>query len=125
MATWAGSDPTCVACHQNDYNQANDPNHVSAGFPTTCESCHTTSSWDGATFDHDGSYFPIYSGKHRNKWASCSTCHVVPSNYAVFECTVCHEHRRSEMDSEHDDVGGYVYQSQACYNCHPTGEADD
>ncbi|MCB1007412.1 MAG: NAD(P)-binding domain-containing protein [Acidobacteria bacterium] len=122
---YSGTPTACVACHQNDYNQANDPNHVSAGFPTTCESCHTTSSWDGATFDHDGSYFPIYSGKHRNKWASCSTCHVVPSNYAVFECTVCHEHRRSEMDSEHDDVGGYVYQSQACYNCHPTGEADD
>jgi len=50
---------------------------------------------------------------------------VVPSNYSVFDCTGCHEHRRSAMDSEHHDVPGYTYESHACYTCHPTGEADD
>jgi hypothetical protein len=29
------------------------------------------------------------------------------------------------MNNEHDDVGGYVYESQACYSCHPDGRADD
>jgi len=124
-AGYAGTPTTCISCHQSDYNQANDPNHAAAGFPTTCQDCHTTSGWEGATFDHDGSYFPIYSGKHKNKWSSCSTCHVVPSSFAVFECTVCHEHRQSAMDSEHNEVPGYTYSSQACYTCHPTGEADD
>ncbi len=120
-----GTPTACVACHQGDYNATSNPNHAAAGFPTACENCHTTSSWDGASFDHDGQYFPIYSGKHKNKWSTCSTCHVVPSNYSVFDCTGCHEHRRSEMDSKHDEVAGYIYESQACYSCHPTGEADD
>jgi hypothetical protein len=26
------------------------------------------------------------------------------------------------MDNKHKDVGGYTYNSQACYSCHPTGE---
>ncbi len=120
-----GTPTACVACHQSDYDGTSDPNHAAAGFPTTCDSCHTTAGWDGATFDHDGDYFPIYSGKHRNKWSACSDCHGVPGSYAVFDCTGCHEHRQSEMDSKHDDVAGYTYESQACYSCHPTGEGDD
>ena len=27
------------------------------------------------------------------------------------------------MDSAHDDVSGYSYNSQACYTCHPGGNA--
>jgi hypothetical protein len=26
------------------------------------------------------------------------------------------------MDNEHDEVSGYVYESNACYSCHPDGE---
>jgi hypothetical protein len=25
------------------------------------------------------------------------------------------------MDNQHEDVMGYMYQSQACYACHPQG----
>ena len=32
------------------------------------------------------------------------------------------ERNRPDMDDEHEDVQGYVYQSQACYNCHPDNE---
>ena len=42
-----------------------------AGRPTshipsadTCDTCHSTTAWRPASFDHDGRYFPIYSGKH-------------------------------------------------------------
>ncbi len=48
-----------------------------------------------------------------------------PTNYAVFECILCHEHNQSEMDDEHRDVSGYRYESVACYQCHPDGRADD
>lgn len=115
----------CFFCHEADYNSANDPNHVSAGFPQTCESCHNTVNWDDANFNHDAQWFPIYSGEHRNEWDSCSECHPNPDNYLVFTCISCHEHRQSEMDDEHDDVGGYVYASSACYDCHPDGRAED
>ena len=28
---------------------------------------------------------------------------------------------QGKMDDEHEDVSGYVYDSNACYDCHPTG----
>ena len=109
---------------QAAYMGTTNPNHQAAGFPITCESCHTTSAWRPATFDHDGRYFPIYSGKHRGKWSSCSDCHVSPSNFKAFECILCHEHsNRTEVDSKHRGVSGYAYQSAACYRCHSRGTA--
>ncbi len=118
---YAGKPTACAACHQADYNATTNPNHSAAGFPTDCASCHTTSTWNGATFDHDGMYFPIYSGAHRNRWSSCSECHTSASDYAVFTCTTCHG--QSSTNSHHHGVSGYVYQSQACYSCHPRGRA--
>ena len=98
------------------------PNHQAAGFPITCESCHTTSAWRPANWDHDGRYFPIYSGKHRGKWSSCTDCHVTAGNYRAFECILCHEHsNRTEVDNKHRGEAGYAYQSAACYRCHPRG----
>lgn len=115
---------TCFFCHESDYNNTDDPDHSAAGFPTDCELCHTTSNWDDANFDHDALYFPIYSGRHRNEWTSCTDCHI-GGNYNDFSCIDCHEHNRNDMDDEHGDVQGYVYESHACYECHPDGEADD
>jgi hypothetical protein len=119
---FAGTPTDCYACHEDDYEQTTDPNHQAAGFPTTCELCHTPNGWEGATFDHDGLYFPIYSGEHAGEWGDCSDCHVNPNNFGTFSCITCHEHNQQEMDEEHEDVPGYVYESSACYACHPTGE---
>ena len=114
----------CYSCHSANYNGTSNPNHKTAGFPTQCLSCHTTSAWRPASFDHDGPYFPIYSGTHRGKWSSCADCHVNPANYAVFECILCHEHsNRTEVDGHHRGVTGYAYQSAACYRCHSRGSA--
>ncbi|MBE0661172.1 MAG: hypothetical protein IH597_01790 [Bacteroidales bacterium] len=114
---------TCIGCHLDDYNQTNDPPHASAQFPTTCLECHTESTWTPSTFDHDSQLFPIYSGKHRDEWNSCTDCHTNPSNYAQFSCIDCHEHNQPDMDEEHNGIGGYAYNSPACYACHPTGDA--
>jgi hypothetical protein len=112
----------CVSCHQNDYDQTNDPNHLAAQFPTDCVACHTTNpGWTPATFDHDGQYFPIYSGKHREgeAWNSCVECHTNPASYAVFTCFTCHS--QSESNNDHSEVSGYIYDSNACLECHPDG----
>jgi hypothetical protein len=74
--------------------------------------------------DHDV-FFPIYSGTHNNRWDSCSNCHVVKGNYRIFECINCHEHKQLEMDSKHQGIPGYAYSSQACFDCHPTGQVED
>ena len=114
----------CYSCHQTDYNNTTNPNHTAVSFPTTCNECHSTNGWQPATFDHDNQFFPIYSGKHRGKWNACSDCHTVPSNYSVFSCLNCHEHNKTSMDSKHQGVQGYLYESNACYSCHPAGRKD-
>jgi hypothetical protein len=121
---YTGTPTDCYACHQANYNATSNPNHAAASFPTQCQTCHTTSAWKPASFDHDGRYFPIYSGKHRGQWSSCNECHVSPSNYRVFECILCHAHsNRSQVDGHHGGVAGYQYASAACYNCHRSGVA--
>ena len=106
----------CQSCHLSDYQQTTDPNHAASGFPLDCTECHTTTTWQGAVFNHP---FPITSGPHRR--LDCADCHTTPGNSSAFSCTHCHEHRQSEADDEHQDVNGYVWQSAACLDCHPNG----
>lgn len=110
----------CYGCHQKDYDATTSPNHRQAGYSTVCENCHYPShtSWHQAVFTHS---FPIKSGKHAG--FACSDCHRT-SNYLVFSCIDCHTHSKSLMDSKHHDVGGYSYNSQACYSCHRNGQAE-
>lgn len=127
--TWSGATidhvafgltSNCVACHMPEYAATTAPNHAASGFPTSCEDCHTTNTWFGATFNHT---FPITTGDHTG--LSCTECHQTPGTFAAFSCTHCHDHSQSEMAKEHDDVGGYVWASSACFNCHMDGLADD
>lgn len=123
---FSGISSECISCHESDYNNTTDPAHQAAQFPTTCEDCHNTTVWDPADFDHDGMYFPIYSGKHREAWDNCVDCHVAPTDYKVFECITCHEHNNpTDLADKHKDEQDYEYASLACYTCHPTGIADD
>ena len=111
---------TCAGCHLTNYNQTSNPPHQESQFPTTCSDCHTQNAWSPANWDHDNLYFPVYSGKHKNEWNTCTDCHPNPGNYAVFTCTTsCHP--QSKMDNAHHGEAGYTYTSAACLNCHPNG----
>jgi hypothetical protein len=116
---YTGTPTDCYSCHSSEYNTVANPNHVAAGFPKTCASCHTTTTWAGARITHQ---FPIYSGAHAGKWTTCNDCHTNTSNYSVFSCLNCHAHARTTMDEKHRQVSGYVYESLSCYGCHPTGK---
>jgi len=115
----------CSNCHQPDYLAASNPNHVALNFSNQCNECHTLAvGWKPAEFkQHDG-IFPIYSGTHNGEWVNCSDCHKNSSDYGEFTCTDCHEHNKSDMDNEHDDVAGYEYNSIACLGCHPSGSGE-
>ncbi len=112
---------TCVGCHQDDYNNSTNPNHIGAQFPDDCIICHTETAWTPATFDHDGQYFPIDSGAHKDEWNNCTDCHINSSNYSIFSCITCHN--SSETNNDHSEVSGYVYESNACFECHPDGKS--
>jgi len=105
----------CYSCHKADYTGTTNPNHVAAGFPTTCQTCHTTTAWTGATFNH--SWFPI---PHHNAQL-CTDCHTNSSDYTVFVCTSCHT--QAQTNPQHQGVSGYVWNSVNCYNCHKNGRA--
>jgi len=103
----------CYGCHQTEYNSTTSPNHVAAGFPTTCDTCHTTAAWTGATFNHTWFPEPHHSAK------LCTDCHNNSSDYSVFVCTNCHT--KAQTDPEHQGVKGYIWNSTNCYACHPKG----
>lgn len=116
----------CVSCHLSEYNNTTNPTHSILNFSNNCTECHTTTpGWKPASYkQHDALSFPIYSGKHKGEWSNCTDCHNNESNYKVFSCLNCHEHNKSDMDSEHKGESGYSYNSVACLICHPRGSED-
>jgi hypothetical protein len=111
----------CIGCHQTDYNNTTNPGHAAQPqfFPTTCQNCHSTTNWLNATFNHTQyTQFPTNHGGANNV---CSTCHINSNDYSVFQCTQCHA--KSDTDSNHQGVKGYVYNSVNCYQCHPSGKS--
>jgi nitrate/TMAO reductase-like tetraheme cytochrome c subunit len=108
----------CYQCHSVDFAKPTNPNHVLPGFSHQCQLCHTTTAWVPSTFNHDGSFFKIYSGKHRGTWTLCTQCHASPSSYTAFTCISCHEHSSTEMNSKHNGVREYIYSATSCYSCH-------
>lgn len=123
---YSGIPADCFSCHSNDYNNAANPNHKTLAFSTLCEQCHSLEpDWQPAKFtQHDAVSFPIYSGRHKGEWNSCTQCHPVQSDYSQFSCITCHEHNKTDMDNKHRGENGYTYVSSACLQCHPRGEGD-
>ena len=78
---------TCYGCHKANYTTA--PNHVTQGYPTTCDQCHNPTDWKSATFNHAATPFPL-TGFHST--VLCATCHT--KGFAVGQtssvCSSCH-----------------------------------
>ena len=85
---YSGTPSDCYSCHQQDYQSANDPNHVTSQFPTDCSLCHTTSGWENATFDHNQSSFPL-TGNHVQ--VACASCHTSGYTGTPTDCYSCHQ----------------------------------
>jgi hypothetical protein len=101
-----GTPSACFDCHQKD-------DEHNGKFGTACETCHTPSGWDNATFDHNLAAFKL-DGKHAD--VACEKCHV--NN--VFkgtpkDCYSCHQ-----KDDEHNGKNG-----TDCSACHNTKDWDD
>jgi len=97
---WAGTPATCISCHAAD-----DAHRGSRG--TNCASCHRTSAWRDASFDHDSTGFPLL-GAHAA--ATCTGCHG-PGNvnkHPTHACFGCHA-----KDDSHNGVNG-----TNCGSCH-------
>jgi hypothetical protein len=104
----------CYSCHQTDYTAATNPNHLSSGFPTTCQECHTLNpGWKPATFDHN--IFPLTLG---HSVPACIDCHI-NGNYASTptDCYACHQSDYTGTTNPNHQSSGF---SVACTECHTT-----
>ena len=116
---YAGTLPTdCYSCHTAQYTGTTNPNHATAGWPTTCATCHTTTAWLPGTLP--ASYHTFFNINHGNSNGVCTSCHTNSSDYSVFQCTGCHGNNNS-ANFNHPKVNGYVYNSVNCYACHTRG----
>ncbi|NNE27268.1 MAG: hypothetical protein HKN09_10525, partial [Saprospiraceae bacterium] len=123
--SYSDASPECVSCHLDDFESTTNPDHISADISQDCIQCHTTDpGWKPAEFrSHDVLHFPIYSGAHEGVWTECIDCHLNPDDFSTFSCIVCHE--LNETTDEHEEVGGFVFEDNACLACHPTGSEED
>jgi len=112
---FVGTRAECRSCHQKDYDATTDPAHRASGFPTECEQCHRTLSWNSARFDHARTRFAL-TGAHRT--AACNDCH----GDGVFrgkpiDCVACHRGDYDGAASPNHAAAGYP---TACATCHST-----
>jgi hypothetical protein len=105
----------CWSCHQTDYNGANNPPHLSGGFPQDCVPCHGSAalSWTTGSFDHSATGFMLV-GVHATQ--QCAACHV-NNNYSLTSaaCWNCHQTDYNGANSPPHLAGGFP---QDCTSCH-------
>ncbi len=107
---------TCYGCHQADFTGTNNPTHIAAGFPTSCDTCHTTVNWTSVTFNH-ATYanYPL-TGVHAT--LTCIQCHT-NNNYTSTPtaCYACHQPDFAGTTSPSHVASGFPTD---CSICHTT-----
>jgi Zn finger protein HypA/HybF involved in hydrogenase expression len=109
---------SCVSCHQTDYNNAKTPvDHIQAGFPTTCDTCHDTINWMDGKFNHAQTGWAL-TGSHTVPPRACSDCHV-NSNYKLNQtaCITCHQ---TDYNNTNNPPHAQVGFPTTCEVCHDT-----
>jgi len=106
--------PLCASCHLKDFQNTNNPNHTQAGFPQTCEVCHSTSAWIPATFDHNKTSFPL-TGAHVK--VPCASCHI-NGRYAgtPTDCYSCHKSDYQKTTDPNHVAAGFPTTCTLCHN---------
>jgi hypothetical protein len=88
---------------------------VTANFPTTCQVCHSTATWLGATFNHNSTPFPL-TGAHVT--VPCSSCHVNGKFAGTpTDCYSCHQKDFQNTTNPNHTSAGFP---TTCQTCHTT-----
>jgi hypothetical protein len=77
----------CFGCHEADFDDAADPDHVALQLSHECTDCHDTRDWSPATFNHDLTTFAL-RGAHVE--VTCVTCHAEGFSGTATDCIACH-----------------------------------
>ncbi|MBK6765596.1 MAG: hypothetical protein IPG71_04480 [bacterium] len=109
-----GTPSQCVECHLTDYNATTDPDHEAAQFPTTCQTCHTTSNWN-STFNHNATQFRL-TGAHVQ--TACIQCHA--SGIYDGLPTACVSRHQADYNGTADPDHEAAEFPTTCQTCHTT-----
>ncbi len=112
---YKGTPSSCESCHNTDYSATTNPHHAAAGFLTQCQTCHTTTAWPGATYDHNATAFPL-TGAHQT--STCISCHAdrVYDGKPI-TCISCHQTAWSGTTNPPHQAAGFP---TTCESCHTT-----
>ncbi|MEZ4268553.1 MAG: hypothetical protein R3F39_19480 [Myxococcota bacterium] len=110
---YAGTARECVGCHSADFAATTKPAHQTAGFPSTCELCHSTAAWVPSTFDHSAAW-PL-TGAHTA--AACASCHSTGYAGTARECQGCH---LADWEQAADPDHVTLALPKTCEACHAT-----
>jgi hypothetical protein len=112
--TVTGLTTDCYSCHAKDFAGTNDPNHVAQGFSHDCSQCHSTSSWDDASFNHSITTFPL-TGSHST--VTCKQCHTSGYVSTSTACYSCHTKTfNSAAIPVNHAASGLPHTCQDCHN---------
>ena len=114
-----GLTTACYPCHQQNYVQAKNPDHIQAKFPTTCQDCHNTISFTEATFNHSTTGFAL-TGAHAT--VSCQSCHTSGYVNTPTDCYSCHSHDYAKTTDPNHAAQGFPHD---CTQCHSTTSWSD
>ncbi|RPI71863.1 MAG: hypothetical protein EHM47_09330, partial [Ignavibacteriales bacterium] len=110
---FSGLSTECYACHQTDYEQVQDPNHVAGNFPLDCTQCHTINGWEPANFDHNLTQFPL-TGAHSA--VECSSCHAETFAGTSTVCVECHQDNFAATLNPNHAATGISTECETCHN---------
>lgn len=100
----------CQTCHEPPQDK------LHQGQASVCSTCHQSSAWKPATFDHSR-FFTL----DRNHNTSCTTCHV-GGNYKRYTCFGCHAHQQANIIAEHREEG--ITRIDNCVSCHRSAHGE-
>jgi hypothetical protein len=116
---FSGLSNECYSCHQQNYEATQNPNHIAAGIPTTCDVCHSIQGWTPADFNHNLTAFPL-TGKHID--TDCSNCHEGGYTGTPTDCYSCHQ---QDYQSTNDPNHVASQFPTDCSLCHTTAGWDN
>src|SRR5437016_2242875 len=119
-------------CHLSTWQQTNNPKHSTspAVFPiANCATCHNTTAWTTAIFDHSTTGFPLTNSHQMapaGKANACTDCHV-NNNYnftsANTDCYGCHQAAWNSTPTFGGSVPNHItagFPTSLCSQCHDT-----
>ncbi len=110
-----GTPTDCWSCHQGNFNQTTNPNHVTAQFSHACNDCHSTTAWQPASFDHGATAFPL-TGAHTT--VNCTQCHI--NNVYTGTPTACYACHQDDFEGVTDPNHVTNQFDHDCTVCHST-----